>query len=110
MDTSADKCSKPSCKNLISDEGRNIHGEKYKKCQSCRAKDNVNTAARRKRKREEPIEPVPRAAPAAPQYSSGSGLDGSGLDMSGPATTEDDSRFKQLSTAHNDSEILFKNL
>ena len=89
MDTSADKFSKPSCKNLVSDEDRNIHGEKYKKCQSCRAKDNANTAAQRKRKHEEPVEPVPQAAPAAPQYRSGSGLDGSGPDMSGPAIRQE---------------------
>jgi hypothetical protein len=52
---------------------------------------NANIAARRKRKREEPIDPVPRAAPAAPQHSSGSGLDGSRQNTSGPATLEDDS-------------------
>ena len=53
MSTSPTKCSKPSCKNLVSDDNLNIHGLKYKKCKSCREKDSANTADRRKRKREE---------------------------------------------------------
>ena len=64
VDSTLDICSKPSCKNIVPNEDRNIHGEKYKKCNSCRTKDSANTAARRKRKREEATEPAPRAAPA----------------------------------------------
>lgn len=47
-----DICSKPSCKNHVSDDDLNIQGVKYKKCKPCRAKDTANTAERRKRKRE----------------------------------------------------------
>ena len=67
MDSSTDKCSKPSCKNTVPNDDCNIHGNKHKKCSSCRAKDSSNAAARRKRKREEATEPSPRAGPSVPQ-------------------------------------------
>ena len=54
MSTIPDKlCSKPSCKNPVSNDDLNRHGETYQKCKSCRAKDTASTAARRKRNRED---------------------------------------------------------
>jgi hypothetical protein len=59
-------CTKVHCKNIIPESDININGQKYRKCQSCRTKDNIATAARRKRQREEVAEPPQHAAPSAP--------------------------------------------
>ena len=54
MSTIPDKlCSKPSCKNPLSNNDLNRHGETYRKCKSCRAKDTASTAARQKRNHED---------------------------------------------------------
>ena len=70
MNSSSDLCTKPSCKNTIPDDDINIRGDKYKKCKSCRDRDATNTAARRKRKREEATEPTPQQAPSVHQNGS----------------------------------------
>ena len=48
MSTLTDICSKPSCKNYVSDDDLNIQGVKYKKCKPCQAKDTANTAEQQK--------------------------------------------------------------
>lgn len=58
------KCSKPSCKNIVPEDDIYIYGITYKKCSACRKRNSENTAAQRKRQREEAQEPTATAAPA----------------------------------------------
>ena len=54
MSTIPDKlCSKPSCKNPVSNDSLNRHGETYQKCKSCQAKDTASTVAQQKQNRED---------------------------------------------------------
>jgi hypothetical protein len=85
INSSTDKCTKPSCKNIVPDNDRNFRGEKFKKCKPCRDRDKSHTAACRKRKRNENTEPIPQKAPSIRQHGhlGGSRPEGSG---NGPST------------------------